>query len=292
MIKKILPSFLSKRIILLGKQTKKYLKDKKTFFLYGDGTPFLHSIKLNNTSFKIILDPINNHTVDMWIARNGNWEPSVSKALIENMPKDGIFLDIGANIGYHSLFMASYSKGQEKIYTFEPIKRLHHQLEKSIAVNNFSNITSYNIALGDCDRDSQTIYIREENIGGSSLLIYPNLEYVNVKETEKVNIRSLDKFFKEDFKVNLIKIDVEGYEYEVLKGGSKLLENNHPTLVIEFSPYFYVQDYANKPFDLIFFLENLGYSFFTLLEEPLDLLLWMKENKSNSSQVDILCKVI
>ena len=62
-------------------------------------------------------------------------------------------------------------------------------------------------------------------------------------------------------RVDVIKIDVEGYEYEVFKGGEKILEKYHPVIFMEFSPVFYIQDYREKAQEFVVLLKNKGYQF-------------------------------
>lgn len=283
-VEAVLPHFLSKQVIAFGESYKRVRRDKRRYS-YGKGKPFIKDIHVEGVSFKIMLDPVRNSGVDDDIAKNGYWEKELSAQIKKNLPEGGVFLDIGANIGYHSLFAAASLQGSGKVYSFEPLPHLCTQLKESISVNGFTNIEVCNFGLAE-SKGEHVIYIRDENTGGSSLL---DLQGIRVKGTQKITVKELDSFFG-DQKVDAIKIDVEGYEYEALKGGREVLEKNHPLIFMEFSPVFYVQDHVQKPYDLIHFLMDLGYSFSSLAGQPLDLNNWLKEGDNLNSQIDIICR--
>ena len=290
-IERRLPSFLSKRVIVAGQQYKKAKRHEERVKKYGSDKPFTFHVNIENIIFDIILDPVHNCVVDAEIAERGYWEKDIAIALKKYLKKGDVFLDIGANIGIHSLFAASLLEETGKVYSFEPIPRLAHQLQKSIELNSFSNIKVCNFALGEHDEEEKTIYIRDENIGGSSLFRFENIELVKVIGTEKVALKQLDSFLA-DATINIIKIDVEGFEYEVLKGATKILQQNHPIIFMEYSPIFYSQESEKKSYDIIIFLESLGYSFYLLNEDVIDLRSWLQRKENRNSQIDIICRVM
>lgn len=289
-IEKFLPNFLSEKIISSVKSYKKKRKYEKRFS-YGKGKPFVYNVNVLGVSFKIVLDPFKNCYVDESIAENGYWEKELGLQLIKHVHENTIFLDIGANIGYHSLFVASILNGTGKVYSFEPISYLCKQIEESVDLNNFKNIEVCNFGLAEHEGEAE-IYLRDENIGGSTLLDLSKRDDFKVKESEKVYLKSLDSFLGVTNKVDVIKIDVEGYEYEAFKGAYNILKNNHPIIFMEFSPSLYTKDRAEKPQEIVSFLKNIGYSFSTLDEKVLDLEKWLKESNNKDRQIDIMCKVI
>lgn len=289
-VEKTLPSFLSKKIIVFGESYKKKRREEKRLSI-NNGKPFIKAINVFDVSFNILLDPVRNSGVDESIAREGFWEKELSHQFLKYIHKDSVFLDIGANIGYHSLFVASLLKGSGQVYSFEPIPRLCKQLNESVESNKFTNIKVNNFGLAEKDGE-HIIHFRDENMGGSSLLSLPNIKEYKVSGTELIKLKKLDSLFEENFKVDVIKIDVEGYEYEALSGASHILENNHPVIFMEFSPVFYNQESKEKTNNLISFLKDLGYSFFTMNDASIDLNNWVKEGNNANSQIDIICKVV
>jgi len=147
--------------------------------------------------------------------------------LIENYQKDTYFLDIGANIGFYSLYIAHHLPNS-KIVAFEPDTYNAVCLRKNIGVNNFKNIKVCEYAISD--KDGIAILKRNvsKNRGGSSLLI-SQLPWQEKEVTQEVTCRTLLNAIKENNinKISIIKVDIEGYEYPVLK---EFFEKAHVSL--------------------------------------------------------------
>ncbi len=160
---------------------------------------------------------------------------------IKNILRPGdTFIDVGANIGQYSLF-ASYCVGVKgKVIAFEPVKNIFNQFNESIKKNYIDNITLYNKGCGD-ENKNILINKKDGDLGGSSII---ELGFGSKKTTELVEIVILDDILINENKVDYIKIDVEGFEYEVLLGLKKTIEKCKPRLLIEYSPHIYKQ---NKP---------------------------------------------
>jgi len=118
--------------------------------------------------------------------------------------KNSVIIDVGANIGYYTVLMAKFVK---KVYAFEPEKEAFEILKKNIKENNLKNVVLFNKAVGS-KRGSKFLKTDSENFGNSRIVTS------NTKQVTRI-VR-LDEVIKE--KVDLIKIDVQGYELEVLKG--------------------------------------------------------------------------
>lgn len=289
-VEKYIPHFFATKIIHAGKAYKRSRRHTLRVKRYGGDKPFPFSVNTLGVSFKIIIDPVHNCVVDAEIEQSGFWENGVCKAIMKYLPNNGVFLDIGTNIGYHSLLVASYLQGKGEVYSFEPLPRLFKQFTDSIALNGFTNIIPNNVGLAEKDGE-HTIFLREENIAGSSLFNFTDkIDNFIAAEQEVIQLKKLDTFLPHLTHVDVIKIDVEGYEYEALQGAKELLTKSHPIIFMEFSPLFYFQDYEEKTEDLLVFLETLGYHFFTLDEQPLDLRSWMKLGNNKNFQCDVLCK--
>jgi FkbM family methyltransferase len=146
------------------------------------------------------------------------------------------FVDVGANLGYYSLLLASESN-RINIISYEPDKNNFDFFLKSIAINKFDNlITPKNYAVGDYCGESN-LYINKLGSGGHSLVKPESLSFDQV--TYAVNTLSLDSelFLIESEKKILIKIDVEGFELNVFNGATRLLnKKNKPILFYESWP--------------------------------------------------------
>ncbi len=142
--------------------------------------------------------------------------------------KGGTFIDIGANIGFYSLVASNYF---DHVYSFEPVSLNYEKLTMNIKKNNIKNILPIKKALGE-KKAEMMIFLNPYNAGGNSLLDKSVKSWRNSNFKEKVFVVPLDqaKKFKD---VKLIKIDVEGFEEFVIKGGIKLLKKQMPIIFLE-----------------------------------------------------------
>ena len=147
--------------------------------------------------------------------------------------KDSIFFDIGANEGFFSL-VASKKIITGKIYCFEPQKNLLKIIEKNLLKNNFKNFFLLDFGIGESEYFTNLNVFQDTNTGASSIL---KKHFLNTKKT-KIKIKSLDHFVSEERlydQIDLVKIDIEGYEIQAIKGMENLLkEKKINTLLIDY----------------------------------------------------------
>ncbi len=190
------------------------------------------------------LDYIQSHIVD-----NGDfYERKELERIRKYIPTNAVILDIGANIGNHSLFWASQGMAK-KIYSFEPIKATFNILEKNIFINHFENIIeAKNIGISNKKSKAKIISYSMANIGGTSL---------TQSDDGNIQLDFLDNMqFKEH--IDFIKIDTEGHELLVLEGAKKTLQKHKPTVFIE--------TFGENFFEVKKYFDNLDYE----LKETLD----------------------
>lgn len=144
-----------------------------------------------------------------------------------------VFIDAGANIGLYSLVAASIVKKSGKVYSFEPSAKNYKKLQENISLNHFSNILPFCLGLSDKNEQKRLFEI-DQGLGALSSYVSSSDQSVIV-ETEVV---TLDDFVKTNGvpKINVIKVDVEGWEFPVISGAKELLENKDaPMLMVEFT---------------------------------------------------------
>lgn len=181
----------------------------------------------------------NDHIADVIAKTNTFYEVSML-TFIEKLKTPGIIIDIGANIGNHTVFFAKYT-GCKKVIAIEPYKEAVKLLKNNIKRNQVEDkVQVVEAAAGKAD-------------GYCSLKIGPSTN-VGLTRTIKGNnviVRRIDDLTKNDL-VSLIKIDVEGTELEVLKGAERILSAQSPFLFIE------ARDKPSKA-KLDSYLKPLGY---------------------------------
>tara|TARA_B100000787_G_C16185091_1_gene294188 strand:- start:1351 stop:2184 length:834 start_codon:yes stop_codon:yes gene_type:complete len=168
----------------------------------------------------------------------GNFNVTGEKSFIK-LIKDEIdlSLDIGANIGEYTKLLLLNTNS--KVVSFEPLPEAFKELEKvKVKFNDRLNI--YNVAIG-IDNNKLDLFYGDQKSEKASLI--PNLEKLsfiglNNKNKISVNVKKLDYFedYFKDKKIDFIKIDTEGFEYEVLIGAEKILQHHKPKFIqIEFN---------------------------------------------------------
>ena len=237
--KRIIPSFL-----------------RKFYFLFKNKTFIINNFKLrlnlkNSLERKIFLE--NSFEKD---------QINFIKNSIENNKFD-YFVDIGAYIGYYTLYFSKFPN-IKKIISIEANKTNYDNLLKNISLNQLKNVITHNLACSDTDGKVKLWYTNPNKMGGSSVLsendyeynkynLKPDLDQKHIKthynKSYKDYMKSKDNFFYENItskkfdniidvtnKYLLIKIDVERHEIFVLKGAENILINNKIFLQIEIFP--------------------------------------------------------
>jgi FkbM family methyltransferase len=182
-------------------------------------------------------------------------EEGTTRLLSIIRPSD-VILDIGANIGFHTLNFASGCP-RGKVYAFEPDTLNFASLKTNIESNRFTNINAMKLALG-ARTEKRTLYqIYDNNPGGNRILdSEPKVKF----RSEEVKMQSLDEVAAtlQLNGVDLMKVDVEGFELFVLQGAENLIRKYRPTLFIELAEVNLRQQGCTSR-QLIDFLEELGY---------------------------------
>ena len=198
---------------------------KRFFFLSKN-----QIIKLSFGKIKIDLT----QAIDREIYLNGFYEKEQLIFLDKICNKDEIthFLDIGANIGYYSL----YFKKINNIFAFEPNKKNFLRLKENNELNNL-NIKMYNFGLSNTNSDSEIWYTNKDKMGGSAIYEKndPALKKYNYKDIikEKILTKKLDDIIDINNSKILVKIDVERHEKKVLEGMNKMIKQNNIIMQIE-----------------------------------------------------------
>ena len=148
--------------------------------------------------------------------------------------KGDIVVDIGANIGYYVLLEAQLIGDTGKIYAIEPVPSNYELLRKNIQINGYSNIESYQFAIGDAHGFHPIVLSTHRNKPTLRDVAGTNKEKYMTGKT-MVEVVTLDDFLKNKPYPNMIRMDVEGYEYQIIRGMKNTLQRKLPlTLCIEF----------------------------------------------------------
>lgn len=203
--------------------------------------------------------------------KTGVWDPhliGITRVFCQGLAQP-IVLDIGANLGAFSIPVAKFlAPNGGKVIGFEPQRIVYYQYCANIILNRLSNCYAYNMAIGEKGgvlSVDEMDYSTSENIGAFSLDEKFNeardLKNRSSGQKSAVQILKLDEFQIEK-PPSLIKIDVEGMEINVLKGGVDFLRRtNFPPLLFE---VWNTDWFATEKQSLIAFIQNLGYEITSL----------------------------
>lgn len=214
--------------------------------------------------------------ISKWVRESGrlDHDQNMLPLLKPFIPLHGVVFDIGAFIGDHTIFYSNAVGEKGKVYAFEPSKEAFECLDYNL--NYKPNTFVYNMALGNTKGFVSTNEV-EDNAGMNF-----------ITESEKgVILDTLDNFVENNniTQIDFIKIDVEGYELEVLKGAEKSINKFKPTLLIELNDLtLYRAGISRK--DIFDFLDKNGYIYRNIYKEKgideyqMDLISYVKENKN------------
>ena len=219
----------------------------------------LFKFNYRNVSFLISLDPKNGY-IDEKICDVGVFESEMLDAFMVYVKEGMTFVDIGANIGQHSLFVSRLVGENGNVISFEPIPRLYQQFKRSVEANNMKNVNIINAGCGNKE-ETLDIYMDKSNMGASSV-IKPDTRSKLTKTS--IHIIKPEEILLSYKKIDVMKIDVEGFEYNVLTGLEKVIERDKPIIFLEYSPSFYVKsknhDTEHDGISLLSLLQKYKYS--------------------------------
>lgn len=182
------------------------------------------------------------------------WHEKEHSALAPYVRPGDTVVDVGANIGFMAALFHELVGEEGRVYAFEPSPRVFRKLERVIEVNNLSTVRPVNAGCGR-EPSTETLYQVSDSSGNASLV--PIEGQRRPDGSEGVRLVCLDDFMRSrGERVDVLKIDTEGYESVVLEGAQEILERDRPVVYIELS-----QDYEGSSRESIRMLRERGYRF-------------------------------
>ena len=215
----------------------KYLfkKNKKVYYLYFSIFKFLTKSKfiLSFKNYKFYAS-FNKKSLSRWMLKNLKaWDSENVEKIIFFLKKyNGSFVDCGCNFGAYSIPIAKEFEDQN-VYAFDASKKAIHKLKQNIDLNKITNISYFNIGIGDKNTEA---YFNEDI---SDLKNDGSFRFTQNQNNEKIKIYKLDDVFENEkisIKENIvIKLDLEGFDFLALKGLTKTLNKSKVIIFIEIS---------------------------------------------------------
>ena len=185
------------------------------------------------------------------------YEPITSLVLRELARPGATFIDVGANIGFYSLFLSS-CEPQLNVIAFEPNPKNYRLLESNVSVNELRRIKCEPLALSDADGPA-LLHLSASDMSAS---LHADFDFHPTKTVE-VKTTTLDSYLARNKMLSplVIKLDAEGHEESVLKGAQETLDSLHPDIIAEVA-----LNYGSETTAL---LREAGYHFYPITDRGL-----------------------
>lgn len=200
-----------------------------------------------------------------WRHRNGQ-----IKAISALIQPGMTVVDVGADVGLYTFAFADAVGRNGRVLAFEPHPASHGILRYALTVRPRSWVSLYQLALGEFDEDRRLLTPNSSH--GRPLppfsFVQPNDQSPTGNETPAgypISVRQLD-LLASDQQIDFLKIDVEGYELEVLRGASKILETHRPKIFVEIEQQHHAR-YHRRAETVFDFLDANGYSSHRAVEQ-------------------------
>lgn len=179
---------------------------------------------------EMMIDPSLDKGVELSLFETGTYEKGTIQLLEKYLEPGASFLDIGANIGLMSVIASKIVGERGIVYAVEANPGTAVILQANIELNKCKNIELLPIALSDKQGKALLFENWEVNRGGASLI-----SQSDDQKGIEVKMERLDDLFDEQTKIDLVKIDVEGFEPQVIRGGMNWFKKQLPVFIIEVS---------------------------------------------------------
>lgn len=176
-----------------------------------------------------------------------------------SLVKNGdVVLDVGTNVGETLLNFAKLVGSGGFVYGFEPDEKNFSNVEKNIGLNDFANLHVFNLGVSDQKATVKLYRVDPHNLGMNRILSEDEARRFDDYTT--IETETLDNVIAENNinHVDVVKIDIEGYEMHALRGAEKMLERFHPHLFIEVG-YSRLIKNGTSPTEMISYLQQFGY---------------------------------
>ncbi len=178
------------------------------------------------------------------ILRTGRFYEQKMLTYIQSLNKNGTYVDVGANIGNHTIFFAMFTDATQ-VVSYEPFQTAFEFLKRNIDNNELSDkVVAKNVAIGEKSGRCSLQQNDSDQIGGTKVVSGNDVELCTLDQQNLSN-------------VVLIKVDVEGFEESVLQGARELISRDQPELFIEITD----RDHVER---ITTFLHELGYRLVTI----------------------------
>lgn len=228
-----------------------------------------------------------------------HYEKNDTKIIHRLIKNSDVVLDIGANIGWHSIGFSKFKKNI-KVFAFEPIPQTYKILLENIKINKIRNITPFNFGLYDKNTTLIFYYHPTGSGNASSKNLNPERKPIKIKS----KVFPLDLLVEKVpmSKINFIKCDVEGAELFVFKGAEKSISKFKPIIFTELLRK-WSKSFGYGPNDVVSLLKKYGYRCFisnqsclkeikSITDKTIETNFFFLHENKHRKQISMLCTKI
>lgn len=211
---------------------------------------------------------------------NDNYESETIKFINDFVFDNSAIIVIGSHIGFYTILFGVLTKDSSIIYSFEPLESNFHYLKKSININDLNNVKPINKAISNANQ--KQIFYSKSAIGYNAGSLVKN----PLNEKIEMQTESIDNFTKANKikNIQLVKIDVEGFEMQVLRGGQDVFKRLKPTLILALHPSS-IEKNGDSLIDIWRVLEKFNYKIYSS-----NTLIDRETFTNNTNLFDVICK--
>lgn len=193
-------------------------------YFYKSGS--FRTVVRDNISFRLDISRLIDHSIFFYKIRDVGWEN-----LFRLLKPDFHVIDAGANMGFLTLKFSRICV-DGTVYAFEADSDNFTDLSQNLGLNGFQNVRLFKTALGEKPAEGTLYKVFANNPGANRILPHRPSFFFG---SETVQITTLDQYFEEGIisRVDVMKVDVEGFELFVLKGAREVIERFRPLMFIE-----------------------------------------------------------
>jgi FkbM family methyltransferase len=258
------------------------------FYAIGPRAPF----EMRTEHYAVIAHP-GRETLTRALIRRGLWEKLETQVFTELLTPGAMVVDAGANFGHYALTAANIVGPRGLVFAFEPHAATFALLNRNAALQPYPNLLALQAGLG-AEQGELPIFADDGNPGGHSFLDWNRREGTGGSET--VPVHRLDDILEQQAPgrpLSLLKIDVQGFEMDVLNGAEKTISRDKPSVLCEVTPGVLARTAGGHRILLTFF-EGRGYKATILLPdedrlEPMEFFdLALLLDKTEKEYLDVL----
>lgn len=190
--------------------------------------------------FSMLVDPCFDPVLETALYYHGIYEEGTLDVMRRVLRPGDTFIDVGANLGLMTLWAARLVGTSGHVHAFEPQPDTYAVLERNLALNGVRNVTLHRLALGS-KPERRSLYERSHISRGAASMVKPEQDFGQTS----VELDTLDHIIEASQikTVRMVKMDIEGWELEVLKGTRRLLSQlDAPILCVESSKLYPVHN--------------------------------------------------